>query len=204
VEQRSRRPGPEFFSAKEGGRSFVRAADNQSSLPLPTQQGYRVASPQQRVLIGGPRDRTLIGGSHTSIIYGGKGNDLIMAGPGNETVYGGPNRNTIYAGRGNDKLHGGPHTNIIIGGAGSDVIYGGRGQDIIVDVSGKARIRTGADHGPGRDFVFVRNGRGGDTVTCGSRRSTVVADANTKVTGCGKVIRSGRIIRLPTPRVPQF
>jgi Ca2+-binding RTX toxin-like protein len=186
--------GPEFFSAKEGGNGVA-------SLP---QQDYKVASRLQRVLRGGSGNETLIGNSHTAVIHGGTGNNLIMAGSGNETIYGGPHRDIIYAGRGNDIVHGGHGKNIIIGGAGSDILDGGAGQDWIIDVSGKAQIRTGGDSGPGRDFVYVRDGRGGDTVTCGSRRSTVVADANDVVTGCGKVIRSGRIIRLPSPRIPKF
>lgn len=196
--------GSEFFSAKEGGGSSASAKARASSLPSLPGQDYQVASPQQRVLQGSSGNQTLIGNSHTAVIDGGSGNDLIMAGPGKETIFGGPRRDTIYAGRGHDIVHGGRGRNIIIGGAGSDVLDGGPGQDWIIDVSGKARIRTGADNGPGRDFVYVRDGRGGDTVTCGSRRSTVVADANDKVTGCGQVIRGGRRIRLSSPRIPQF
>jgi hypothetical protein len=89
-----------------------------------------------------------------------------------------------------------------VGGAGFDILKGGPGTDTIVDVTGKALVLTGGDNGPGRDYVFVRDGRGGDTVICGSRRSTVVADANDTVIGCGQVITTGPTLRLRSPRTP--
>ena len=179
--------GPTFFSAKDGGGG--------ASAP---KQSFQLGTPEERTLVGQPGEDTLIGVAGTHVIRAGRGNDLIEGGPGKKVIIGGHGSDTIYAGRGDQLLHGGTGNNILLGGRGHDILNGGPGTDTIVDTSGSALVRTGTDNGPGVDFVNVRDGRGGDTVICGSRRTSVIVDASDRVIGpCGQVIRSGPILRLP-------
>jgi hypothetical protein len=92
-----------------------------------------------------------------------------------DTLVGGPEDDTLR-GRGGD--------DIIRGGAGPDTLVGGPGADTITDHSGPTTVRTGS----GADVVDVRDGRGDDTVICGSRQAFVTADAGDRIRGdCGEV-----------------
>lgn len=138
-----------------------------------TQASATWASAAQRGT-NGPDE--LIGGRESDVLQGLGGDDILRAGSGNDTLFGG---------RGAD---------LLLGGAGRDVLSGGPGADTIIDTRGPALVRTGADTGRGRDFVYVRDGRADDTVICGSRRSYVVVDRGDRVRGrCGVVIRRGSI-----------
>jgi len=125
-------------------------------------------------------ENRLAGGRESDTLRGLAGNDLMGGGAGNDTLYGD---------RGNDILSGGP---------GADTLEGGPGADSISDRRGPTVVRTGTRTGRGRDRVNVRDGRGDDTVNCGSDRSTAIVDSRDRVIGhCGKVVRSGSILRSP-------
>jgi RTX calcium-binding nonapeptide repeat (4 copies) len=124
---------------------------------------------------GSNRRNLLVGGPESDTIRGFAGNDIIRGGGGNDRLFGG---------RGNDVLNGGP---------GRDTLDGGPGADTIVDLRGPTLVRTGTDTGLGQDRVNVRDGRGDDTVICGSHRTIVTVDPGDRVIGrCGKVIRLRR------------
>jgi hypothetical protein len=181
--------GPEFFQAKDGGGSGRALAPSGI---------HQLGTNGHNLMNGGPGNDTLLGLGGNDALHGGHGNDLLDGGRGNDVLYGGPGNDTLYGGPGNDVLDGGPGNDILVGGPGSDTLDGGPGSDTIVDTSGPTLVRTGTNNGPTDDFVNVRDGRGDDTVICGSRRSTVIADAGDRVLGkCGKVIRRGPILRLP-------
>ncbi len=118
------------------------------------------------------RSDILRGGAEPEVFRGLSGNDIMGGGSASETVFGGP---------GND---------LLVGSAGPAVINAGSGADMIVDTVGPAVVHTGS----GWDFVYVRDGRGDDTVICNSQRTYVVADAGDRVLGhCGVVSRRGSI-----------
>jgi Ca2+-binding RTX toxin-like protein len=134
------------------------------------------------VLLAGPE-------SHT--VRGFAGNDLLRGGKGHDTLGGGRDDDTLNGGLGRDTLNGGRDDDILDGGPGRDTLNGGPGADTMIDNRGPTLVRTGADTGPGKDTVDVRDGRSDDTVICGSRRSTVIVDAGDSVIGpCGKLSRS--------------
>jgi hypothetical protein len=134
------------------------------------------------VLLAGPE-------SHT--VRGFAGNDLLRGGKGHDTLGGGRDDDTLNGGLGGDTLNGGRDDDILDGGPGRDTLNGGRGADTMIDNAGPTLVRTGADTGPGKDTVNVRDGRGDDTVVCGSRRSTVIVDAGDSVIGrCGRLSRN--------------
>jgi len=111
------------------------------------------------------------------------GHDTLDGGRQQDTLDGGPGRNARDGGRDNDILDGGP---------GRDTLDGGPGADTMVDNRGPTLVEIGPDRGPGTDTVDVRDGRGDDTVFCGSRSSTVIVDTGDSAIGrCGKVSRSG-------------
>jgi hypothetical protein len=133
-------------------------------------------------LIGGPESHTVRGFAGNDLIRGGRGHDNLDGGRHQDTLDGGPGRDTLDGGRGNDILDGGP---------GRDALDGGPGADTLIDTRGPTLVETGPNSGPGTDTVDVRDGRGDDTVFCGSRGSTVIVDAGDSAIGrCGKVSRS--------------
>jgi hypothetical protein len=133
----------------------------------------------------------LLTGSESHTVSGYAGKDLVRGGRGHDTLYGNRDDDSLHGGRQNDSLSGGRDDDILDGGPGHDTLNGGQGADTITDNRGRTLVRTGASTGPGRDTVNVRDGRGDDTVICGSRRSTVLVDAGDSVVGrCGKVSRS--------------
>ena len=122
---------------------------------------------------------------------------------------------------GRNLLIGGPTSDTIRGLAGNDIIRGGGGNDTLLRRPRQRHPerRAGARHArrrPGRghdrrhsradaradgdrhrtrgwDRVYVRDGRGDDTVICGSRQTIVTVDPGDRVIGrCGKVIRLRR------------
>jgi hypothetical protein len=134
-------------------------------------------------LLAGRESHTVRGFAGNDLIRGGRGHDTLDGGRGGDILDGGPGRDTLGGGRGNDILDGGP---------GRDALDGGPGADTMVDNRGPTLVEIGRDSGPGMDTVDVRDGRGDDTVFCGSRGSTVIVDAGDSVIGrCGKVSRSG-------------
>jgi hypothetical protein len=87
---------------------------------------------------------------------------------------------------------------VLIGHKGGDRLRGGPDSDWLIDKRGPTTVRTGPRPRRGRDRVNVRDGRGGDTVICGSRRSSVNVDAGDRVLGrCGKVRSRGPVMRMP-------
>ena len=155
-----------------------------------------VGGPESNTLRGLGGNDTILGGGGNDGLFGGAGNDRLFGGTGNDTLDGGTGNDMLQGGPGNDTLNGGPGNDSLSGGPGRDVLNGGPGADTIIDKSGPTIVRTGTDTGPGRDYVDVRDGRGDDTVICGSRRTTVIVDPGDRVIGrCGKVIRSRRLGR---------
>jgi hypothetical protein len=129
----------------------------------------------------------MLAGTESHTVRGFGGNDLIRGGQGHDTLVGGRHDDSLHGGRHNDTLNGGRGDDILDGGPGRDTLNGGPGADTIVDNGGPTRVHTG----PGKDTVNVRDGRNDDTVICGSRRSTVLVDADDRVVGpCGTLSRS--------------
>jgi hypothetical protein len=139
----------------------------------------------------GTRDHDLlVAGAESHTVRGFAGNDLLRGGQGHDGLYGGRDDDTLNGGLGRDTLNGGRDDDILDGGPGRDTLSGGPGADTMIDNAGPTLVRTGADTGPGKDTVNVRDGRGDDTVVCGSRRSTVIVDAGDSVIGrCGRLSR---------------
>jgi RTX calcium-binding nonapeptide repeat (4 copies) len=147
---------------------------------------------------GTGRADTLLGGPESHTVRGFAGNDVIRGGRGHDALDGGRGNDTLDGGRHNDTLDGGPGNDILDGGPGRDTLEGGPGADTMIDRSGPTVVETGPNSGPGTDTVDVRDGRGDDTVICGSRSSTVIVDAGDSAIGrCGKVSRSGTAPPIP-------
>jgi hypothetical protein len=141
---------------------------------------------------GTGRADTLLAGRESHTVRGFAGNDLIRGRRGHDTLYGGWHQDTLDGGPGHDTLDGGRGNDILDGGPGRDTLDGGPGADTMIDNRGPTLVEIGPHSGPGMDTVDVRDGRGDDTVFCGSRGSTVIVDAGDSVIGrCGKVSRSG-------------
>jgi hypothetical protein len=89
-------------------------------------------------------------------------------------------------------LQGTPGPNRLTGGNGDDVLLGGGGDDTLRGLRGDDTLVGGAGRdlligGPGDDVINARDGRR-DTVSCGSRQDTVVADDRDVVpAGCEQV-----------------
>ena len=123
---------------------------------------------------------TLNGTAGADVIHGLGGNDHLNGGDGNDQLFGGD---------GNDQLFGGDGNDILLGGAGSDLIVGGAGNDQLVGGPGKDTLQGG----PGADKLDARDGRPGDTVSCGSGSDLVKADRGDRVArDCERVIWAGR------------
>lgn len=141
---------------------------------------------------GTGRADTLLAGRESHTVRGFAGNDLIRGRRGHDTLYGGRHSDTLDGGPGRDALDGGRDNDILDGGPGRDTLDGGPGADTMIDHRGPTLVEIGPHSGPGTDTVDVRDGRGDDTVFCGSRSSTVIVDTGDSVIGrCGKVSRSG-------------
>ncbi len=131
-------------------------------------------------------DDLMDGEAESTTLRGLRGHDRLRGGDGHDALHGGAGNDVLHGGAGRDALHGGPGDDALHGGSGRDVLRGGAGADHITDRSGSTRVRTGTATAPGTDFVNVRDGRGDDTVHCGSPRSTVIADPGDRLTGsCG-------------------
>jgi hypothetical protein len=140
---------------------------------------------------GTGRADTLLAGPESHTVRGFAGNDLLRGGRGHDALYGGRHSDILDGGPGRDTLDGGSHNDILDGGPGRDTLDGGQGADTMIDNRGPTLVEIGPDTGPGKDTVDVRDGRGDDTVICGSRSSTVTVDAGDSVIGrCGTVSRS--------------
>ena len=116
--------------------------------------------------------------------------DLLRGGPESNTLLGLGGADLLRGGSGDDTLLGGSGRDFVKGGPGEDTIAGGPGPDRIDDSSGPTEVSTGANSGPELDRVDVADGKGDDTVTCNTPRTTVIADPGDEVEGqCGQVIR---------------
>jgi hypothetical protein len=102
-----------------------------------------------------------------------------------EALVGGGESTTLVARAGHDVLRGAAGDDRLFGGPGRDVIFGGPGSDTIVDSRGRTWISTGAGGRSGPDSVDVRDGKGDDTVICGSGRAAVKADGRDRLRHCG-------------------
>lgn len=141
---------------------------------------------------GGPGNDELVAdstGARTRL-YGEQGDDNVWAGgEGGQVADGGPGDDTVrccgFAGGGT--LRGGPGDDRLIFDQGSipgpGVLEGGTGDDTIV-----SHYTSSVDAGSGDDAIDVANGWI-DTVSCGSGRDTVVADAGDLVAGDCEVVQ---------------
>jgi Ca2+-binding RTX toxin-like protein len=96
----------------------------------------------------------------------------IIGDHANNTIYGGPERQSVPAGHGNDLVRGDGGNDVLDAGPGDDVVNGGAGRDILVGGAGVDRLAGG----PGPDLIRARDSWR-DSITCGSARDTVEADA---------------------------
>jgi RTX calcium-binding nonapeptide repeat (4 copies) len=166
---------------------------------------HHLGSAGHNRIVGGPESNTTLGLGGNDVIlgqagndrlFGGAGNDRLSGGTGNDLLSGGTGNDVLRGGPGNDTMQGGPGNDTLIGGPGRDTLDGGPGANTLIDASGPTLVRTGTNTGRDRDYADVSDGRGDDTVICGTRRTLVVADPGDRVTGpCGNVIRRG-----PVPR----
>jgi hypothetical protein len=177
-----------------GAKGLSKAPPSWVSIP-------RVGSPGHNRMVGGPESDVMRGSSGNDAIlgrggvdrlYGGTGNDRLFGDLGNDLLAGGTGNDVLNGGPGRDVLNAGPANDTLFGGPGHDTLNGGPGADTIIDTRGSTMVRTGGDSVTRRDYVDVRDGRGDDTVTCGTRQTLVVADPGDRVLGpCGTVIRHG-------------
>jgi hypothetical protein len=138
-------------------------------------------------------DQVLRGSAKANTIDAARGDDTVYGLAGNDILDGGAGQDTLLGGRGND---------LLIGGPGPETLRGGPGSDTIIDTRGPAHVSTGTNGGPGVDYVDVRDGRAGDTIACGSRRTVVYADPGDRVSGrCGAVHRTGAVL---PPALPGY
>lgn len=115
--------------------------------------------------------------------------DLMRGGPESNAFRALGGHDLLRGGAGHDTLLGASGRDLIKGGPGKDTIAGGPGPDRIDDSGGPTTVSTGANAGPGVDWVDVADGRGDDTVSCGTPRTTVIVDPGDQVAGpCGQVI----------------
>jgi Ca2+-binding RTX toxin-like protein len=94
-----------------------------------------------------------------SIAWGGPGNDSATLRAKNTAAAGGP---------GSDRL--------VSMTSGKSLLRGGPGKDILIG-------------GPGKTLINALDGKGGDTITCNSRRNVVLLDAGDRTNGPCKIIK---------------
>ncbi len=138
------------------------------------------------VIHGGAGPNIIRGGSGNDIIYAGANGDDIVGGSGDDQIYGGPGNDSLVAGgNGNDLIVGGGGNDRIVGGGGTNTLVGGPGNDVIDGGGGISTVQGGG----GNDVIDVRDGEGGDSVTCGPGNSLVRADLGDSVaTNCATVL----------------
>ncbi len=157
-------------------------------------------------LAGTARDDTLAGRALSiDILFGLAGDDRLRGRDGRDCLYGGDGDDRLYGGRGADRLFGGSGADALDGedgvdnldgadareGHGGDRLDGGPGRDRLRDRRGGATLAGGAgdDRIDARD-ASARDRRVPDTITCGSGRDTVLADAADRVArDCERVTR---------------
>ena len=169
--------------------------------PDPTREGQEQWTPHTRAMTDEEKKQcgeglaTRAPASWASTTQRGTGGaDTLHGGPESDVLSGLGGNDILSGGGGNDRLFGGKGADLLLGGAGHDVLDGGPGADAIIDTRGPALVRTGRRTGRQWDYVYVRDGRGDDTVICGSRHTRVVADRGDQVRGrCGAVIRRGPV-----------
>ncbi|MEU7909137.1 calcium-binding protein [Actinoplanes sp. NPDC049118] len=135
---------------------------------------------------GGGRD-SLHGDAGADRIYGGAGDDMISGGTGNDRIDGQWDNDFVGGDEGNDVLYGGTGIDHVNGQYGDDNLYGGAGGDWLQGDSGKDRVYGDAGH----DFIYAHSvddapkdadyyagGSDTDTVTYGSYRVAITADAD--------------------------
>jgi Ca2+-binding RTX toxin-like protein len=88
----------------------------------------------------------------------------------------------VRGGRGNDLLIGSRGRNVLRGGAGNDRLVGGAGLDELFGESGS-------------DTLEARDGRGGETVSCGDGSDVEASDAGDSRLGCEAKLTPGRAAR---------
>jgi hypothetical protein len=108
-----------------------------------------------------------------------------------DALTGGRERTLMRGLGGNDVLRGGSGDDVLDGGRGDDRLYGGPGSDRFVDSGGRTVVHTGGAPRSRPDVVDVRDGKGDDTVVCGSRRSVVKADRRDRLRNCVRPARRG-------------
>jgi Ca2+-binding RTX toxin-like protein len=113
-----------------------------------------------------------------------EGGPYVVAGRESTTLRGLAGSDILRGEAGDDRLSGGPGNDALHGGRGSDRVSGGPGSDTIVDSNDRTWVRTGTAGRSRPDTVDVRDRKGDDTVICGSRRTTVIADTGDRVRRC--------------------
>jgi len=101
-------------------------------------------------------------------LTGGSGNDTLRGGPAGVAAFvdGGPGADILYAGTNGSGMSGGTGDDRLLATAGkSNVISGGLGVDQLVG-------STGAD------WLFAKDGVGGDRITCGAGDDWAEVDRN--------------------------
>jgi hypothetical protein len=103
--------------------------------------------------------------------FGGPGKDLLTSVVANSTLWGGLGHDVMFTDATGGVADGGPGADVIIaGGNGKHLLVGGLGRDSI----------TGSF---GADLINARDGKPGDTVTCRSATTRVMADTGDVVSG---------------------
>jgi hypothetical protein len=103
--------------------------------------------------------------------FGGPGRDVMTSVVSGSTLWGGLGRDVMLTDAAGGVADGGPGADVIIaGGSGKHLLIGGLGRDSI----------TGSF---GADLINARDGKPGDTVTCRSAKTRVMADAGDVVSG---------------------
>jgi hypothetical protein len=114
------------------------------------------------------------------VLIGGPGNDLLSGGDGDDRAYGLTGDDTVAGGRGGDALAGGDGDDSLLASRGDDRLGGGRGVDTLLGAGGLDAFFAGG----GIDLVRARDGRGGETISCGGGPDRLDADADDRPVAC--------------------
>lgn len=185
-------PGDDFIAGDAGADDI--AADAGNDLVVGGAQADTIrGGAGDDLLAGNAGNDRLAGDTGTNRLLGQAGRDAFLAGRGYDVVdysdRAGPVRaavgstrrtyedfiqsgiEEVRGSRGNDLLVGNAARNILRGGAGNDRIVGGRGLD---ELYGEA----------GDDTLDSRDGRGGETVSCGAGSDLEASDAGDSRVSC--------------------
>lgn len=109
-------------------------------------------------------------GSTLAFISLGGGDDAALGQAGDDVLIGGKERDRLIGGEGADLFYGEGSGDVMLGGPGQDRLHGGRGEDRLLTADGEI-----------------------DTLDCGSRMDSVVADQFDRVSrNCERVRRRRR------------